>query len=80
MIIVILISIWLISYVITGILFAENGIPCTLGNFLLALTPILNTLIAIKLSIKALKGVNIFKNIKDTLNIVFRNKRTNGRI
>lgn len=95
MIIVIFILIWLLSLVATMILFGANGFNFNLGNVLLALTPILNTLIAIKLSIKEFKGINIFKDMKDTINIVFRknkkqmkdtinivfrNKRTNERI
>lgn len=76
MVILIIFIVWLFSFLITGILFGENKIPCTPGNLLLALTPLLNTLIAIKLSIKALKGVNIFKDVKDTINIVFeKNKK-----
>ena len=80
MTVIILVVIYLASCVITMFLFGENGISCTLGNFLLTLIPVLNTLIAIKLSIKALKNVNVFKDIKNTINIVFKNKRTNGRI
>ena len=80
MIIVIFILIWLISLTTTMILFGANGFDFNLGNVLLALTPILNTLIAIKLSIKEFKGINIFKDMKDTINIVFKNKRTNERI
>lgn len=66
---ILLIIIWLISYLITGILFiADDRIPFNLGNFILTLIPILNTLIAIKL----LKGINVLKEMKNTLNIVFK--------
>lgn len=75
MIIVIFILIWLISLTATVILFGANGFDFNLGNVLLALTPILNTLIAIKLSIKEFKGISIFKDIKDTINIVFRKNK-----
>lgn len=72
MIIVILVIIWIISFIITAARFSENEIPFNLGNFILSVTPIINTIIAIKLSIKVWKGVNIFKDMKDTINIVFR--------
>lgn len=72
-------TIWLFSFVITAVIFANKGIPCTLANILLALTPVLNTIIVIK-------GVlfsGIFKEMKNTLKIIFinrKNKYIGGRI
>ena len=66
--------IWLISFALTCALFGINGFPCNLGNSILALIPGINTLIAIKLLIESLRDldVNIFKDMKDTVNTIFK--------
>lgn len=67
----IIFSIWLLSFVFTGIIFANKEIPCTFANVLLALTPVLNTIIVIKSMVFS----GIFKEIKDTLKIIFINHK-----
>lgn len=67
----IFIIIWLLSFVATVLVFINKGIPYTLANFVLALIPVLNTIIVIK----SILFNNIFKEMKDTLKIIFVNHK-----
>lgn len=65
---VIIVIIWVVSGVATSIVFANKGIPFTPANTILALAPVLNTLIAIK----CIFFSGVFKEMKNTLKIVFK--------
>lgn len=63
--------IWVVSAVVTFIIFVYKGIPFTFANVILALIPGINTVIVIKTILVNVLFNGIFKEMKDTLKIIF---------
>ena len=72
---IIITIIWVFSAVVTFIILGYKGIPFTFANVVLALIPGINTVIVIKTILFDVLFNGIFKEMKDTLKIIFTKQK-----